>query len=419
MLLVEGGDEAKELNQQIISQYNSICEWNEFYVLINRTNTIIENAPLAQKADFNFSDEELNSLIGECYFLRAFAYFYLVRTFKEVPLITASYATDDQEYYFPKSKSGEIYTQIIKDLDLAETLITSTYGNTLENHGRSTVWAVNSLKADVYLWMGLEDPSYYSKSAEEADKVILSGNFQLEEPADWFSLFYPGNSDESIFELQFSSELLEFNDLVSWFSVEAGAPEFTVTLDIETNAVKFWTENLSTEDAIRGKNRSFATVAGDNIVWKYSGTGSNIAGRRQEGLSDGNWIFYRLAELYLIKAEALNQAGQIASSVEAVNVVRARADLAPLDASISSANLAFEILEERKRELAFEGKRWYDLIRYSQIYGSDYLVNRIYKTWDDIEIGKRLTNPESWYLPIYFDELRINKSLVQDPYYDY
>lgn len=419
MLFVENGNEGKEFNEQIISPYNSSCQWKEFYVLINRANSIIENGPSAQKMDSNFSQEQLDGLLGECYFLRAFAYFYLVRTFKEVPLITVSYATDNQGYNFPKSSSPLIYEQIIKDLILAEKLIKTTYGNPLEDHGRVTVWAVNSLLADVYLWMGQDDPSYYRKSAEEADKVIQSGVFQLEDGANWFNLFYPGNSQESIFELQYNAGLLETNDLVAWFSTEGNSPVYTVSLNNETSTVTFWSENLTSEDAIRGKNRSFATISDNNIVWKYSGSGTDITKRRQLGLSDGNWIFYRLAEVYLIKAEALNHLGEVAASVGAVNMVKSRAGLTSLDASISSLNLAFEILEERKRELAFEGKRWYDLVRYSKYYGSEYLVNRIYKTWDDIEIGKRLTNPESWYLPIYYDELRLNKSLVQNPYYDY
>jgi starch-binding outer membrane protein, SusD/RagB family len=419
MLVVESGDESKELNQQIINQYNTSCEWKEFYVLINRANSIIENGPTAQKADPNFTQEQLDGLIGECYFFRAFSYFYLIRTFKEIPLITSSYATDDQGYYFPQSNSAIVTEQIVKDLVKAEKLTKESYGNTLEDHGRVTRYAVNSLLADVYLWIGQDDPENYRKCIDQADKVIKSGVFQLEEGASWFNLFYPGNSKESIFELQYNAGLLELNDLVEWFSTEGGAPAYTVVENTETSTVTLWTENLTAEDAVRGKLKSFASIGSVNIVWKYSGTGNSTAKRRQIDLSDGNWIFYRLAEIYLIKAEALNQLGEVAASVDAINMVRTRAELTPLDASISKTNLAFEILEERKRELAFEGKRWFDLVRYSRLNGSEYLVNRIYKTWDDIEIGKRLINPESWYLPIYYEELRLNKSLVQNPYYDF
>jgi hypothetical protein len=183
--------------------------------------------------------------------------------------------------------------------------------------------------------------------------------------------------------------------------------------------VEFWKENLAVEDVIRGKNRSHASVSGSEIVWKYSGSGTQISRRRSADFSDGNWIFYRLAEMHLIKAEALNELGRSNESVAEVNIVRQRAELPPLDASISSEYLAFEILEERKRELAFEGKRWYDLVRFSTLYGNEYLVNRIYRLWDNVEISQRITNPESWYLPIYYEELRINKSLEQNPYYNY
>lgn len=419
MLVVERGNDAKEFNEQIISQYNNLCNWKPFYVVINRANTVIENGPAAQEIDDNFTEEELEALLAESYFLRSLTYFYLVRTFKEVPLITKSYATDDQEYYFPKNTTSEILNQILEDLDYAENMSKDSYKNVIEDHGRATTWAILALKADVLLWMGMEESSYYERCVEEVDKVLLSGVFNMEESSDWFSLYFPGNSKESIFELQYNAAFLEFNELVNWFSTEGEAPTYSVALNNETSKVAFWTENLTSEDAIRGKNRSYATVSGDNIAWKYSGSGPIISRRRSVDFSDGNWIFYRLAEMHLIKAEALNQLGYVPESVEEVNLVRERAELPPLDVSISGENLAFEIMEERKRELAFEGKRWYDLVRFSFNYGGEYLVNRILKMWNDVEISQRITNPESWYLPIYYEELRINKSLEQNPYYDF
>jgi hypothetical protein len=419
MLIVEKGNEIKEFNEQIISAYNEQCNWKPFYVAINRANAVIENAPAAQEADASFSMEELESMLAECYFVRALSYFYLVRTFKEVPLITASYATDDQEYYYPKSSSADIFQQILSDLDYAENMAKSSFGNEMEDHGRATKWAILALKADALLWMGMDDPAYYERCVEEADKILQSGVFQMEDGANWFNLYFPGNSGESIFELQWNVAFLEFNDLVDWFSVEGGSPTYSIALDPETSKVGFWSENLGSEDAVRGKTRSYATISGDNIVWKYSGNGLTTNRRRSADFSDCNWIFYRLPEIHFMKAEALNQLGRTAESVAEVNLVRERAELQALDASISQQNLALEILEERKRELAFEGKRWYDLVRYSMLYGSDYLINRIYRMWNDVEISQRITNPESWFLPIYYEELRINKSLVQNPYYDF
>ena len=284
MLVVERGNEAKEFNEQIISQYNELCNWKSFYVVINRANTVIENAPAAQEIDGNFSMEELESILAECYFLRALSYFYLVRTFKEVPLITASYATDDQEYYFPKSSTSEILTQILEDLDYAENMAKNTYDNVMEDHGRATKWAILALKADALLWMGMENPAYYERCVEEADKVIQSGVYQMEEGINWFNLYFPGNSMESIFELQYNAAFLEFNDLVNWFSTEGESPAYSVALSNETSNVEFWKENLATEDVIRGKSRSFATISGDNIVWKYSGTGPLVTRRRSAGI---------------------------------------------------------------------------------------------------------------------------------------
>ena len=419
LIEVKKDNQKIDLNKQIVSQYNGLTNWKPFYVAINRANTVIENAPGAQEIDENFTEDELQAYIGECLFIRSLCYFYLVRTFKEVPLITASYATDDQEYYYPKSTSAEIYQQIIEDLETAEPDIPESYGNPVEDHGRGTKGSVNALLADVCLWMGLEDPTYYELSVEAADRVIASGIYQFVEPSSWFSIFFPGNSSESIFELQFDAALLERNDMVDWFSTEGETPTYQVRTNPQTSKVEFWLEDLAVEDANRGKMRSYATVSNDNIVWKYSGSGSSVTNRRQVDFSDCHWIFYRLAEVHLMKAEALNQMGNREAGAAEVNILRQIRELPPLDQSISGENLDLEILRERKRELAFEGKRWYDLMRYSRIHGPDFLVNRIYKAWDDIEISQRIVNPESWYLPIFFEELRINKSLVQNPYYAY
>lgn len=419
LIEVKKGNEIKDLNAQIISQYNELCNWKPFYVAINRANTVIENAPGAQEADESFTPDALEAYIGECLFIRSLAYFYLVRTFKEVPLITTSYATDDQEYFFPKNTTTDIYEQIIEDLGRAESIIPASYGSVIEDHGRATRGAVNALMADVCLWMGMEDPGYYQNCIIAADKVINSGIYQFEEAASWFNIFFPGNSSESIFELQYDAGLLEKNSMVDWFSTEGETPTYVVRANPKTSNVEIWLDDLAVEDANRGRLKSYAIVDGTNIVWKYSGTGNLATKRRQVDFSDCQWIFYRLAEVHLMKAEALNQMGEVAASIAEVNIIRERMELPPLDISISYKNLDLEILRERKRELAFEGKRWYDLIRYSRRHGSDFIVNRIYKVWDDIEVSQRITNPESWYLPIYYEELKINKELVQNPYYAY
>jgi len=419
LIEVKKDNNKKDLNEQTVSQYNELCNWKPFYVVINRANTVIENAPGAQEVDETFTQDALDAYIGECLYIRSLAYFYLVRTFKEVPLITTSYATDDQEYYFPKSNTSEIYKQIIDDLERAETIIPATYSNSTEFHGRATKGAVNALLADACLWMGMEDPSYYQNCVDAANKVINSGLYQFEEAENWFNVFFPGNSSESIFELQYDAGLLEQNEMVDWFSTDGSTPTYVVRANPQNDNIEIWLDDLAVEDSHRGRFKSYGIVDGTSIVWKYSGTGSLSTKRRQVDFSDCHWIFYRLAEVHLIKAEALNQQGNIAASIAEVNIIRERVELPPLDISISSDNLDLEILRERKRELAFEGKRWYDLIRYSRRHGSDFMVNRIYKAWDDIEVSQRITNPESWYLPIYFQELRINKSLVQNPYYAY
>jgi len=134
---------------------------------------------------------------------------------------------------------------------------------------------------------------------------------------------------------------------------------------------------------------------------------------------------YRYADILLMKAEALSQIGQFLEASELINQVRRRAGLPDLILSESATAYEDAILEERALELAFEGKRWFDLLRMGR--RNDYarksklieiVVENVPSTQKRI-LATKLTNPLGWYLPIYKYELERNKNLVQNPYYNY
>ena len=124
-----------------------------------------------------------------------------------------------------------------------------------------------------------------------------------------------------------------------------------------------------------------------------------------------------------MKAEALSQIGRYEEALKIVNDLRIKKLMNPLTASFTPATFEDLILEERARELAFEGKRWFDLLRMGR--RNDYqrksnlieiIVEKVPST-QKLLLAIKLTNPWGWYLPIEADELERNFNLTQNPYY--
>lgn len=194
---------------------NSICKWKDFYSVIGNANAVIKYGPTVLEKDPTFAPEVMNSYVGEAKFMRALAYFYLVRTFGEVPLVLEPYVDDEKEFTQAKVSEEAVLNQIIADLKEAVTKCKPGYGDVAKNKGRATCWAAYTLLADVYLWA-----ENYAGALEACNKVITSGQYDLVSKSDWYTLFNPGNSNEGIFELQWKSPISNnTNNLYNWFSV--------------------------------------------------------------------------------------------------------------------------------------------------------------------------------------------------------
>jgi starch-binding outer membrane protein, SusD/RagB family len=132
---------------------NDQTNWQNFYKVINYCNEVIVNAPLVQEVDNTFTDYQMQGLVSEAYFLRSLAYFYLVRIYKEVPLILVPTETDDAEFYVTKVDEETILNQIVTDLEANRAFAPSESFKTLsENKGRASKAAFDALLADIALW---------------------------------------------------------------------------------------------------------------------------------------------------------------------------------------------------------------------------------------------------------------------------
>ena len=387
-----------------ITDQNDMIHWGGFYEVINGANQLLKSAPQVVQRDPSFSSSDLEEVQAEAYFLRAMSYFYLVRAFKEVPLITEPYTTDEQDYYPAKSEEQEVLDQIVRDLTKSLDLAAQSYDTEVANRGRANTYAVSALLADVYLWR-----SNYDQAIEQCNHVINSGEYGLLGASNWFKNFYPGNSNSSIFEIQFDQNWNARSGLYETFS-------YNKRREYQVNP-----RSLELFDAadIRGEG---ATWNEENFeVWKYVGT--NPDEERGDALNDNNFIVYRLADVKLMKAEALAEKKQFDQAQAIINEIRSRRGVSEVSLDPTVTSFEDYILDERARELAFEGKRWFDILRMGK--RNDYerkelVINALIMNAPAELIPSlraKFQDPYSWYFPVHRSELQVNTNLEQNPYY--
>ena len=207
---------------QIQASNTSLCDWSTFYKIINIANTVLARADEACRADDTYSEAERNSHYAEAYFLRALSYFYLVRNFREVPLTTVAYENDNVVINVPKTSEDSIVSQIKADVlaALQTGAAKETFSTTWETKGRATRWALYALIADVCLWSGdYEECIRYADALLTANSPYAPRFLSSPTRASFMSMFNPGNSNESIFEIQWNYEEQQTNNLPHFFDV--------------------------------------------------------------------------------------------------------------------------------------------------------------------------------------------------------
>jgi len=411
-----------------ISSSNGITSWRVIYKTINYCNTVIDFAPEVLVSDKTFKEEDLNGYLAEVRALRGLMYFNLLRSFGEVPLQLKATSSDANLEQLVKSSQQEVWDQIVADLTFAEQYAPTSYGVREQDKGRITRYTVNAIQADVYLWM-----EKYTECIDACNKVIGSGMFGLiagripdETGTDsivnsqWFNtVFYVGNSNESIFEFQYDNQIL--NPFYSFF--------ISSSRQFAGSAIVM--EEVYTVDPLDDTNKDIrgdlsSIRASDGMIWKFAGA-NNTGTARTATSSYAHWFVYRYPDILLMKAEALAWTGSTQEALDLVQELRKRANALPGTAKSPDINSPVEvtdyIMEERAREFAFEGKRWYDILRnakrnnYAHI---QYLIDIVTKTAPidrQQSILNKYKDVRSHYLPINLYELQTDKNLVQNPFY--
>ena len=471
-----GGNVPNDINEILkenLLPSNPYCNWSKLYEAINRCNTVCHYAPMVQAIDPNYTETEMKANVAEATTLRCLAYFYLIRTFRDVPYTTQPSIDDTQEFVIPALPFETVLDSLINDLERVKVDAVRRYfvddsENAWKNSSRITRWAVYALLADLYLWKGdwnnairYCDEVIDFKRQQYKEMLEREGNVNnidlidsipmiLEKPVGsvtcgntYNEVFGQGNSFESIFEFYYSTTQSQQN---SWVSNYYGN---------NTNIVgRLSAPDFLFKDVATGQNNIFKKFDGRAYeaaelsnaryaITKYtrrevSYTTQSVTTERDLQLTsnrrsggDANWIIYRLSDMILIKAEALierNQAGDLDAAFALIDIVNKRANdavngqrgsqLTKTDYIDSKAAMENLLLEERQREFLFEGKRWFDLVRTARRDGDNSrLINLCTRKYlENVNAIKiKLADPNIIYFPYAKSELKVNPLLKQNP----
>ncbi len=458
-----------------INASNTYAKWGDFYNVINRCNTVLKYAPQVAERDPAYTPSKLNATVAEVSALRDLMYFYLIRTFRDVPFVTEPYLNDSQEMQVPAAPFDSVLTVLIEDLEAKQQLAVRRYpvSQTYYQHGRITQDAIHALLADMYLWK--QD---YQNAVKYADMVIDAKldeyketqqrlNTQLStlnsQLIDGFPLisdsyattnyygnafeeiFGQGNSRESIFELIFmNDDDMLANQAVSDFYGNATTfpglvrPADFIGTDVSDETFSIFLSKYDSRfyenlQPVQGQSNTYGinkyAFPQSMVNMGKAEPEANYGTAYADGKCHSNWVIYRLSDVMLIKAEALVEMASdedITSLQEAFAIVnainkRSNCDKEKKDldwnAYSSKSLMRALVLEERQRELMFEGKRWYDLVRRARRDSTtDYLVGVVARKGSSgSAISSKLSRMDAIYWPYHIDELKVNRYLKQNP----
>lgn len=392
--------------------------WRSPWVGIGQCNIVLNSLPDAA----DMSEAIRNRCMGEAYFLRAHYYYILVRLYGGVPLRLTPYSPGEPTD-IARASVDDVYAQIIADCQQAIDLLPIKNSYQDDQVGRASKDAAMAMMADIYLTLAPDHSEYYQKVVDLCDDIKDLG-YDLSE-CNYVDNFDATINDgpESLFEVAYSGNTeYDFwgnNPQSSWLSTFMGPRNS----DFVAGSYGW---NQPTEEFVsqyeEGDKRKDLTVLyegcpdfdGKTYKSSYSNTGYNVRKflvpksiSPEYNTNPANFVVYRYADVLLKKAEALNEMGQTDLAAAPLNLVRRRAGL-PAVSGLSQEAMREKIIHERRMELAFEGHRWFDMIR---LQHGDYAIKFLQS------IGKTNVNKNRLLFPIPQTEMDANKLMTQNPGY--
>ena len=359
--------------------------WDTYYGsdCIYRTNAALEGLV----ADSLLSTSVRNQLVGECKFMRAFFYFYLVNRFGDVPYVTSTDYRVNQA--LPRTPVNTVYNNLEQDLLLARQFMQPAYPS--NGRLRPNRYTADALLARLYLYR-----QQWSNAETRCDSILNSGLYALVSNLD--NVFLAG-SQEAI--LQLGSSLSSYPKIAPY----EGSPFLPILSFI---APTYSLSPFVIQAFDSGDLRQSHWVASSKIgtttytyAYKYKSSVFSNPYNTTEDL-----MVFRLAEIYLIRAEARAQQGNLAGAMEDINVIRSRAGLGAATAGSLTEAMGV-ILHERQTELFTEwGHRWFDLKRTDSL---NAVLGREKSWWP--------ADGHAALYPIPYTDILYNPNLTQNPGY--
>lgn len=380
------------------------------YEGVFRANLVLQKVP-----DIDMPEEKKNRILGEARFLRAFYYWHLGANFGNVPLIEQAYPNNPEKAQQPKVEVGQIYDFAISDLEQAVDALPASYGSS--NIGRATSGAARALLGKVHLY-----DENYEAAATAFEAVIESGEYGL--MSNHRQMFMTDNNKEYIFEIQYkdtggsvwgSQDGPNLNEghLRARLNLPEGGGGFGNIPPTQDIVDAFEEGDPRLDYAIWKDGDPYGEPGQFNESGTYNPEWSPTGFSLRKGLVplqpfdadiSTNYPLIRLADVYLMYAEAANEIGNQDAAVDAINEVRDRSDmpLLPTDEyPVGTKQEVFEaIVHERRVELAFENHRYLDLKRWGLA---------------EQELSDLGFQPKHRYLPLPQQEIDTNTELEQNP----
>ena len=482
--LVRGGNldnKYSEVLKENILPSNDLTKWEDLYKTINRCNTVLAYAGDVQKLDPNYTEAQMLANKAEATFIRDLCYFYLIRTFRDVPMIFDPSIDDTKEYRVAATPMNEALKMLSDDLESVKDYAVLRYVDdsrmnnesaaslAYENCAKVTRVAVYTLLADIYLWRGEYDKAIsccdyvlnFKKNQYEervanigqmADMYLFDGIPMIRESRvntkecgnAYNEIFGDGFSFESIFELGYS--ISTYDNKYTSGSYMGGsqgkmgrysAPEDYFQNVWSGNNIYFAKNDCRVyENISENEGHFFITKYGFSHVQLETDNVTDYKSLRfsysLRTMDRSNWIFYRLSDVMLIKAEAciMKENSDFRTAFSLINSINKRArnytetvknDTLAFSAYSSSREEMVKLLfMERKREFMFEGKRWFDLVRKSlRDNNTHYLANEATQKQKEnaVAIKIQLADINAIFWPYNRDELKKNNLLKQNSAY--
>ena len=396
-----------EVNMNKIYPSHPCSNWNVWYKSISMTNIAIY---YIQKME-DISDVKKNNLLAEAYFLRAYCYFNLVRIWGDVPIVVKPLLSFSDVTYPAKDSSKLVMDSIIlKDLNLA---VSKADPGKNDIH-LFNVGALYSLYTDVAMWN-----HDYVNAEKYSDLLLKLNRYTLVSGPEFYKTVSTAITTENIWTLKWSYINNGYNPVVQNLNT------YTIVAKplVDKWKTAEWRKDLRRPQTIDtlynyyGFTHLISTDARASM-WKYEPTTRVTSNTNEKFIP-----LYRLADIVLLRAEALNKLGRFQDALDQLNTIRTRAGLpGRLLTDYDSATdkmLAIEddILQERQFELLGEGKRWFDLIRTGRAIST---MNKYFETYlkaYGVTNYKLFTDQWQLYWPVNKDNIVENENLTQTGQY--